>query len=696
LRDLRPSILAKLVLLATLPTLVAVVAVGAALASRQTRQETSRLEHKLVRDATTAAEQVRSAIAFDDRETAHETLDALAGDPEVVGIQLYNAAGEVLHTHGMVVPPERVARTGTLQRGAQLTLAVPVTSLEGPQGTLALAVSTASVAIERRHAILLTIGVASGALVLALLVALTTARGLSRRIEAVAAVASRVADGDLAVAPLAVRSRDEVDRTAAAVNTMVVRLRELLSREAARTASERERLENMVAERTEQLAERNRANRLVLDHVNQGLVTVTHDGTVVGETSLATARLFGPIVATDKLWAGLPARPAFALEFAFAQLVNEVLPIEMLMDQLPTELPRDGRVLALTYAPIADAHLLVTITDVTVAREQARAREAEHETVALFHSLKSDRHGVRRFVADARAQLAVVATATDPEVMLRPLHTLKGNAALLGLDGWVARCHAAETMLAELGELTSDARLDLAAAWQATESRVAPVLASSGSVEVSESAFGRMIAIARGESSWAQLRQLLHDAVLESATLPLERLAQHCRDLAARRGRDGVDIEIEDDGVRLDPEIWSPLWSVLTHVGRNAVTHGLPNEGAGRLRLRALQRANHVLIEIADNGDGIQWDALAARAREMGLPSGTHGELVAAMFAPHVSTHETIDDAAGRGVGLAAVAETCESLGVRYDVESAPGAGTTFRFWLPDLTATGSAPCASA
>lgn len=646
------SILAKLMLLAALPAVLATLVVGIALERRQHAQWTARLEEKLERYASLGAEQVQSAVAYNDRETAREVLGAIGHDAEVVGIQLYDEHGRALDDRGFHVPEAHIPSRGLpFKLHGNLVLAVPVIPDEGPTGTLVISVTTSHAAEEQLHARTLTVAVGGVAVLLSIALAYLIARGLSRRIRAVEQVANRVAAGDLHVPPLADPGTDELGRTATSVNQMLGHLNELI------------------------------ATRMVLDHVIQGLAIVDTAGTIVGETSAAMTTLVGDVGKGDPLWAALPPRAQESLALNFSQLAQGVLPFELLIDQLPSELAVGEKTLALRYTPLPDDRLLVAITDVTEQRASEIAREAEAEVAALFHAFKADRHVLRRFVDDARLQLAAIAHASDPFAMLAPLHTLKGNAALLHLDAWAARAHAAESAIVELGELTAEQAEALVRAWQATETRLAPFLTTSDSVEIAPRDYARLIDLGR---DLPELRRLLDDIQLEPAARPLGRLGAHCSELAIRRGRSDLRVVVDDGGVRLDPVLWNPLWSVLVHVARNAVTHGMPADRAGEIRLCARRDRDFTVIEIADRGDGVRWDDLAQRARERGLPNASHDDLVDAMFSPQLSTVTAVDEVAGRGVGLSAVADICDALGVIYDVESG-NHGTTFRFWLPRM-----------
>ena len=684
------SIRAKLALLAATPALLAVVAVGIALAVISSHRGTRELEERVARYARLSSEQVRSAVAFDDRETARETFDAIARDPAVVSIALYRADGTVLHQQGAATttPPAVTARP--TRHGDRVIMTVPVVSIEGPRGTLTLALSTAALDSARRRMFVVTAGAALLAVGLALLLGLPVARRMSRRITAIANVAGRIADGDLAVPPVATGVRDELGQTADAVDTMVARLRASIAREAERAASEKARLEQMVTERTEQLTERDQDVRRILANVNQGLLTVTRTGVVIGERSSAVDLLMpGVTVGAPLAEAVRAAMPAVAdgLALGFAQLAEDFLPIEVALDQLPRELTIDQRQLALAYAPIVHAddachRVLITITDVSAERQRDRARAADHERVALFRAISSDRRGLERFLSDADAQIGVAAAAASPTPAVKAaLHTLKGNSAALGLPDWPARCHAAEDELAEAGALPAPTRAALAAAWRDTVASARPWLEHDDAITLAPADLARLSGIAERAASWPELRAALAELVLEPTRQPLGRLAEHARQVANRLGRGAIEVTVDDRGLRLDPERWVPLWSVLVHVARNTVTHGAA--AGGHVVLRSRQRADGIAIEIADDGAGIDWAAVAVRATALGLPAGDRAALTAALFADGLSTRDVVDEHAGRGVGLAAVAAVCAQLGVAIEVDSAPGRGTTFSFCLP-------------
>jgi two-component system chemotaxis sensor kinase CheA len=125
---------------------------------------------------------------------------------------------------------------------------------------------------------------------------------------------------------------------------------------------------------------------------------------------------------------------------------------------------------------------------------------------------------------------------------------------------------------------------------------------------------------------------------------------------------------------------------------RNAVDHGIesPEERAaagkppaGRLALRARQTTGDLVIEIGDDGRGIDWDGVRDKADALGLRTQTDADLMQALLGGGVSTKLAATEISGRGAGVSACADACEALGGQMSLESVRGKGSTFRFRFP-------------
>jgi two-component system chemotaxis sensor kinase CheA len=103
----------------------------------------------------------------------------------------------------------------------------------------------------------------------------------------------------------------------------------------------------------------------------------------------------------------------------------------------------------------------------------------------------------------------------------------------------------------------------------------------------------------------------------------------------------------------------------------------------GTIVIGARLQDQRLVVTIEDDGRGIEWTALAAKARQRGLPAATEAELVEALFADGVSTAAAVTEVSGRGVGMAATRQATVDMGGTVEVRSRAGLGTEVRFTLP-------------
>ncbi|GAA4257685.1 chemotaxis protein CheA [Azospirillum formosense] len=193
----------------------------------------------------------------------------------------------------------------------------------------------------------------------------------------------------------------------------------------------------------------------------------------------------------------------------------------------------------------------------------------------------------------------------------------------------------------------------------------------------------------------------LQDAVLRLRLLPLSRvfdpLPRLVRDTARRLGK-SVELHLSGGETEADKDILDILGEPLLHLVRNALDHGVETperrRAAGKpevaaLRVRAFQDSGGVVVEVSDDGAGIDAEAVRRKAVVQGAMTAEQAtalsdtEALRLIFLPGVSTSETVSDLSGRGVGMDAVRGAVEQAGGRVEVASTPGAGTRFRLVLP-------------
>jgi len=192
------------------------------------------------------------------------------------------------------------------------------------------------------------------------------------------------------------------------------------------------------------------------------------------------------------------------------------------------------------------------------------------------------------------------------------------------------------------------------------------------------------------------LRQMRHQLLrvrLSPIGTLFARFARHVRDLGHERGQ-RIELVIEGADTAVDRAIISRLYEPLVHIVRNAVAHGIEpaveRTAAGKpvtatIVLGASMREGRVMVSIADDGRGLDVQAIAAKAIGQGIDIEhlPDRDLQRLIFRAGFSTAKSVSNLAGRGVGLDVVASVVQALGGSIDVRSTPGKGTVFILDLP-------------
>ena len=495
-----------------------------------------------------------------------------------------------------------------------------------------------------------------------------------------------------------VGSGDEIEILGRAFNNMAAELKDSYER----LESMNRTLEVKVQERTRELAERNRDMRLVMDNVNQGFLTVSVGGILAQERSAIVDHWFGSYEAgtvfVDYI---VKSDPMYALSFkvGYDALVEDILPRELCIEQMPARLRQCGREYRCSYFAILKEDridgLLIVINDVTSELLHARQESERNEILALFEALTKDRTGFLSLMDEANEIVRQVHSG-DLALQERGLHTLKGNAGLMGF-GVVGRlCQQAEDELAERGAaLPAEALAPLDERWHTLNEALKTFLGDKGRdvLELSTKEIERLEQDILAGVPTSRVLDRLASWWLESAELPLRRLGRYAAALTSRLGKGELRVDIDANGVRLAPKAWAGFWSDLVHVVRNAVDHGLETpverqaagKASSKLRLSSAVANRKLVVEIEDFGRGVNWRAVAKAAEKMGLPSATEEDLARAMFESGLTTSREVTTISGRGIGLCAVRQQVEDLGGQIAVISNPGQGTCFRFTFPLL-----------
>jgi predicted ATPase/HPt (histidine-containing phosphotransfer) domain-containing protein len=473
-------------------------------------------------------------------------------------------------------------------------------------------------------------------------------------------------------------------------------------------------MEDRVEARTRELAQKKRDVEAMLNSMQQGLFTIDETLTIQPEYSAHLEQLLGTrdiagreflplLFARSEVNADTQRAMRAAVQFSFDvpplvagtnsdHLVRQFQRIDERGERRDFE--ADWTFITNDAAVVSK--ILVTVRDVTVLKELAASVEQKSRELDMVGQiLDAGVHAFERFCSSARVLLvenrAVLSPASSPsraeiDLLFRNVHTVKGNARMLGLSYLVEVTHEAESVhhrarsqgrvsvealggaLAEieaaLGGYEAIYHRKLEQLANVTQAQQAAALAqigrlvesvSAGAVGATEAvrSIGRMVDRANGAR--------LQDIVRETArTLP---------SLARELGRLAPEVECSDGGVSVTPDWAQALRGALVHALRNALDHGIetPDErrqkgkpAQGRLAIQVSRRDRGAQIVVRDDGRGLDLAALRAR---LGDSTSDDAHVAEQVFAAGVSTAAQVSDNSGRGVGMDAIRSFVRRLG---------------------------------
>jgi len=348
------------------------------------------------------------------------------------------------------------------------------------------------------------------------------------------------------------------------------------------------------------------------------------------------------------------------------------------------------------------------------AREAAeRARIEDEQGYGFFDPLDADDG------ADAKA---AAQEPTEDELgygFFQPIEQIRRDA---GLPPEPAKPAAGAVSAAAPGTDAPEATAEKKAAKKAADA--AHAAAESGSIRVSIEKVDQLINLvgelvitqAMIEQRSSGLDAMVHERLLQSVAhltrstrdlqeavmsirmMPMDfvfsRFPRMVRDLAGKLGKK-VDFITNGAATELDKGLIERIVDPLTHLVRNSIDHGIElpaarvaagKSEAGRLFLSAAHQGGNIVIEVADDGGGLNREKILAKAAQSGLPVSDNmsdAEVWQLIFAPGFSTADIVTDVSGRGVGMDVVKRNITALGGTIDIRSARGFGTTILISLP-------------
>lgn len=191
----------------------------------------------------------------------------------------------------------------------------------------------------------------------------------------------------------------------------------------------------------------------------------------------------------------------------------------------------------------------------------------------------------------------------------------------------------------------------------------------------------------------------LQDLSVSMRMVPLkgvfQKMARLVRDTARKSGKE-IEFVVEGEDTEIDRNMVDVIGDPLVHMIRNAVDHGIEKpdvrreagkDEQGTVRLSAFHAGGNVVVELTDDGKGLNREMILSKAIQKGLVEADRvladNEILELIFAPGFSTAEAVTDLSGRGVGMDVVKRNIEELRGRVEISSTVGSGTTFTIRLP-------------
>jgi two-component system chemotaxis sensor kinase CheA len=486
-------------------------------------------------------------------------------------------------------------------------------------------------------------------------------------------------------------------------------------------------LERIVDARTATIRENQRDMQLILNNLEEGLVTINFDGRMSSETSRAVKTWFGAPAGGEDFAVWIGQRDADFSEWfslGLESLKEGLLPAEVALSQLPARLKDGEKTYSVRYQMIAPANdrsgrnpgecagiacadasggeavpekILVIIADITEILNKDAAERHQGELLQLFQHMMRDKAGFLEFLAEADDIMRTLTSGrcTGPDHLKRLIHTLKGNCAIFGMRRVSEVCHAVENEIAEQGEVP--AGMDMAAldqAWRQVRPDIERLIgeARQSSIEIDDADYEAILENLRSGVDAAIVARMMESWRLEPTGKRLMRIENQIKGIAERMSKGNVSVSIESNDLRFNSERYAPFWSAFIHVLRNAVDHGIEDREERRkrgkpeqssIRVATAMNGDRFVVAIEDDGPGVDWVRLRTKAGELGIAASAFDEPVKLIRLPGVSSKDAVTELSGRGMGMSAVADACEALGGKMEVKSQRGVGTRIEFAFP-------------
>ncbi len=484
--------------------------------------------------------------------------------------------------------------------------------------------------------------------------------------------------------------------------------------------SRRKQSEKLLENVNEQLKIKMSKINNIFDNVKEGVLTFHQDLLIDNEYSLECSNILGDKI-ENHLFSRLlyPDNPE--KEMFTATLLKRIFEVNqdqrgLYLPLLPSEVMIHQKNISIHYQFTTDATaepmMMAILTDQTEKIQLENLMEKERRTLKMVVNAILNKEDFIELIAEYQdfAQMNFVARSADQELLLRKIHTLKGNCSQFDLFQLVDHLDQLEAKLYGNKKLTlSDlniSQMELLS-WLNEDLKIIEAV-------VGKEYFQNVGKLTIEESQLIALEERIHNVLPPNDSQLILQMIQRLRNksfhellnhypgytvkLGERWGKLIHPFEITGDRVYVDPNQYQEVVKNLSHIFRNAVAHGIEMEEGriesakdayGKITCQIIDHNHSIQIIISDDGKGIDVNAIERQSLANGLLTKEalmdlqDEQKLQLIFRHKLSTNDSSNTLSGRGVGLAAVKYAVDQCGGTISVTSAYNLGTTFIITLP-------------
>lgn len=469
----------------------------------------------------------------------------------------------------------------------------------------------------------------------------------------------------------------------------------------------------------------------LLNNTGEGFLTIDRSLVIDSEYSKECITLLGEQIAgkdiSTILFSSNQKRDLFyeAINDALDQ-EDEVLQ-ECIISLLPSEVELNSLVLKIEYRVLDNKRVMLIISNITTQKELEHRIKEEQEALKMIVEIVSDSEIFfdlkREYEAFMKNSSKLVDTALDANTNLnniyREMHTFKGTFSQLYMQNMVNFLHNLESRLSHLiyNNITSNKEIidiiadhDFKKPFVREMRRIEEILGSefledANYIKIDSNYLGELQdKILSFLTSTDQKVVPYRDIFSKILHLTRVRLVSQLRpyatmseQLATRLDKSIYPLIIEGDETLYVSQDLKPFLKSLVHIFRNSIDHGIEEaqtrleagkDEIGRISCKFEKLGSSLIIEIADDGAGIDKQKVITKALQNGivfeedLSNLSDSDIFALIFRDHLSTKDVTSDISGRGVGLSATRAELDAIGGKMQVKSTLGVGSTFTFIL--------------